>query len=611
MAKAKTNAVLSPNLGLYLDRPPVAVPNQGLRDGNNFRIKDAGLTNRLLGWTKLDSALAALNGPVKKIISFTPTNGSEKLVFITPTDVYRYSGSGAAVFLTPIYSGGTAAASGTAVTGTGTNWDPEAKAGDQIHFGAANYTTPTGTWYTIQSRTNDTALVLTASAGVIADGPYTIRKRFTGNYTTFWDWAVFVNADGAGADYLFLTNGIDNVMTWDGSTAQIVDRGSVLGFTCKHLAVAFNMMLYLNVEYGAAELPTTLINSDVGAPLAAGNAGVGLSSQFVVHDDFHEICDAEPLGDNLAVYSFRKVTLVQFLGDPLIFAFRQLGNDIGPIGNDVVADFGDYHQFIGPDTQYQFDGASLKAINGHVWKSVLRAQDASRKPLAFHHFDEENAELIWAIPLTTDLDPAGGAAGTEISEAYTQHYLEDVGQNPTPFSHRDFPMTAAGNYSAQTSATWDSLSGTTWDAISARWNDQSFATAHPLSLAGDEDGKIWLLNVSENANGVGLQCFVTFPKRPTGDGRMRSLLSRVYPFAHSDNGDIFDLNVYLLLSDSEGGAETTTVAYPLDLTLSEGGHFVAPYRRGRFYSVTFGTDGPTQPWVLDGYDLDFKPGGRR
>src|SRR3990167_4874723 len=139
---AKSTAVVSPNLGLYLDRSVIALSPRMLQDGSNFRIKEGKLSNLNLGWTRV-APTVTLNGTVLLVDSFFRRGLDETLIFGTKTGLYKYNPVGDDVsFITPIYNPGTAAASGTAVTGIGTLWSANAKAGDEIHFGINNQTDP-------------------------------------------------------------------------------------------------------------------------------------------------------------------------------------------------------------------------------------------------------------------------------------------------------------------------------------------------------------------------------------------------------------------------------------------------------------------------------------
>jgi hypothetical protein len=74
------------------------------------------------------------------------------------------------------YTTGTASASGTAVTGTGTAWSASRLCvGSRIGFGSIVPSEIT-TWYQISAIGSDTGITLTASAGTIADGPYVIEE---------------------------------------------------------------------------------------------------------------------------------------------------------------------------------------------------------------------------------------------------------------------------------------------------------------------------------------------------------------------------------------------------------------------------------------------------
>lgn len=607
MASRPANTVVQPNLGLYLDRPPIALSPRMLQDGYNFRVKDGRLSNLNLGAVRFESGIT-LNGSVLLIYNFEKRDGTDTLVFGTKTDLYKYNpGSHTVSYITPIYATGTASASGTAVTGSGTAWNSgspvNTKAGDEISFGSNNQTSPSATWYTIQSVNSDTSITLTASAGTVANGTYTIRKKFTAPELNKWSVAPFVNAAPANEDELWLTNGVDNVVKWNGTTAQVVPQDT-FGFTCRVLAVYANMMIFANLVQGGTAKPTDIVNSDLGAP---GDIVNGLSSQFKVHGEVGQILAARALGDSLAIYSEGgPVTVAQFVGDPLIFVFRNVITGIGALSPFAVADFGNFHQFLHVDSQYLFDGATIKESGKQVWRNILRQQDPTRAKAVYQHFDEQNGDLLWSIPLTTDT-----GAGTNTSPPVTaigEHYLEEVPERVSfPASARAFPYTATGYWTQQSTFTWAELTDA-WSSYSFRWNDQFFFAAFPLSIGGDNQGRLFTIGASQDMNGAALPSFVRFGRRATADGRIRALVSRIYPFVTPLTNA---LKVTLRLADHAMGIVTATQTDSFDQTLPEGGHFTSPYRRGRYAEIEFGTAGPSEPWELSGYSMDIKSGGQR
>lgn len=605
---AKSTAVLQPNLGVYLDRSPVALGPQMLQDGLNFRVKEGKLSNLNMGWTSFMTPV--LNGAVTLIDNFFLRGGSEKLIFGTPTDLYQYiAGSGLVSFITPIYVAGTASSAGTAVTGIGTTWTTNAKAGDEINFTGNTVVDPTATWYTVDHVVDNTHLVLTGSAGVIAAHTYTLRKKFTGTAATVWSSDTFVNASPSNADEWWATNGIQVPVRWNGTTAQ-VEEMTALAFTCKTLVVFANMMIFMNLVQAGVSKPTDMINSNPGEPQ---NVTSGLSEQFKVHSAVDEIQVGVKLGDLLAVYSKHPgpITLVQFVGDPLVFAFRNVVLDKGIVGPRAVARFPNYHQYVSADGQYLFDGASVKRQNMHVWREILRQQDPVRIAQVYAHFDEENGDLVWSVPSTTDT--GAGTAGAAPGRALGEHYLEEMAPQgysaaiPTPHSLRTWIFTAAGYYARAAGITWDQLTGQ-WQNYNFRWNDRFFSASFPLNLVGGATGHVYSVNTSQDAAGSALASFVKFGRRPTVDGQRRGLIKRVFPFVTTFSTP---MDVTVGFADFAIGPATITQTVSYDQSFPEG-QFMAPiYRRGRYFEVQFGSDGPGQPWEISGYDHTATIGGGR
>ena len=404
----KFTPVVQPNFGLFYDRPEINVPARGILDGLNFRLSQGAISASNLGWTRFLPDLQ-LNGPVMLIASFIPHDQQEFLMLLTPSDLYAFdSTNDATTFLTPTYTTGTASASGTTVTGTGTAWLTNALVGDEIAFGSATINDPAATWYTVTATPSDTGLTIDASAGTVADGPYTLRRKFQGNRRDFWDWTVFIQDADTGDDLFMCTNGVDPVVSWNGYD-QTATLHPELGFRCTCLTAWSNMLVYGNLYQVSTDVsyPTSIINSDVGRPLKAGAVGLGLSEQFRVQDNPEPIVLLLPLADNLVIYAKRTLTVAQFVGDPLVFSFRNAANGYGPVGRSAIADFGDHHEFIHLDGQYSFDGAGLREINSHVWRGIIANSDPDRNSFTWSHFDEQQAELIWLVP--TPLDPGTSA----------------------------------------------------------------------------------------------------------------------------------------------------------------------------------------------------------
>lgn len=602
-----SSAVVQPNYGLYFDRPEIAINAKGLADGLNFRIKNGVISSLNLGWARF-SPDWVLDGPVQLIVSFIPRNDIEHLVFVTLKSIYAYdAGADDAIKLNQTYATGTVAVSGTAVTGTGTLWLANVKAGDKITFGTAVGKSAKLTWYEVFQVVDNTHITLTTSAGTIGAGStYTVSKALSGNKGDQWDWDIFTQDGDSGDDLLFLTNGVDPVITWNGLAATITYHPE-LGFTCSALTAFSNMMIYGKLVSGVDNLPTSIINSDVGFPLHAGSTGTGVSEQFIVHDGSDKVVLMLPMADNLAIYSDRTITMVQFIGDPLVFAFRQAAHGYGIVGRAAAADFGDHHEFVNVDAQYAFDGVGLKESNSHVFREAIRSGDPGRRQYTLSHFDEQNGDLIWSIPGTGDPATSEPNASRQGAYAYVEHYLEDVPDGvETPFSYRQFPFTATGYYQRKTGITWAQVTAM-WQEYNFSWNDQFFQLAFPQNLVGDDAGKIYILSETQSGDGVPLPSYARFGRMVMGTGRERGLLRRIYPFIETTPTQV---QVKVWMSDHAAGQLSLKGTYTYDGLQPEGGHFVSVFHRGRYASIQIGSEAG-DPWVLDGYDYDPTSGGKR
>lgn len=546
-------------------------------------------------------------GPAMMADKFITRDAGEHVIFFTDRNIYRLvEAENRVVFLNPAYSTGTVTAAGTAITGVGTDWSPLIKPGDEMAFGTAIQNDPGAQWYTIATVNSDTSITLDESVvETVSGAAYTIRRTFTGAADDIWSTETFVAPDdGVGDDLYFVTNGVDPICTWDATSTFMVSRES-LNFTCKYLAVFKNMMLYANItETGGDFLPTDFINSDVGIPL---EVVLGLAGQFRVHDGPDHIRNLEELGDNIVFYSERTLTHVQFVGDPLVFIFRSAstgGN--GLIASRLLADFGDYHEFVGQDTLYKFDGVSVQEVGQQVWREVLRTRDPVRHEMGFCHFDEENGELHFVIALTSD---AGvGIAGASPERSYVEHYLEIPDTRiQNPFSVRSLPFNGSGFANVSGVLTWADLTNA-WETYGLKWNDSFQFAAFPLNIFAKDDGRIYTINIVTTANGTALPSFVTFPRRlvaPT-NSYAQGLLTRVYSFMETGTGNV---TVTTRFYDHPNGPVSRSKTNSFDLSLPQEGHFVTPYGKGRAFDIGFSTD--TEDWMMNGYDTEIKLEGVR
>lgn len=610
-------SVLQPNLGLYLGRFPLAIPKRGLRSCLNVRIKDQSIVRDNVGWGAFpsgDTPLNLDNKPVTLIDNFFPRAGGQLVIFANTTDLFEYDEAQETVaYLTPRYETGTVdVTNGSAtVTGDGTSWEDNLKAGDFIHIGATGERDPSATWYEIESVESDTELTLTETYdGSTASGEdYTARMTQTGDLDDYYETAVFFDGtnltSGSDGDRWYATNGVDKILAWDGASSQCYypDLGNLE--TCRFIIPYKNIMIFGSLSLDTGEnRPFSVRTSAIGEPENTTTLEAG---EFVVHDGADPLLTGFTIGENLALYAERSITLTQFVGPPTVFVFRTVVDGLGPRAGRAIADFGDYHKFIGPDAQYTFDGISIVESNAHIWQEVLRTMSPQRLDMILSHFDEENGELDWVVPLNTDDDTTDGPP----ERAYVEHYLEDPGEGaPDVHTLRELPATAMGFYDRLTTLTFDQIADT-WADQNYRWDDQFLQASFPYNVFGTADGDLFILGTRDSKNGEAMTSFARFGRRALGDLRTKGVIRRVYPMVETLPGADHTLEVRLHTSDQPNGRTTRERTMQYDLTQTTTRHFITPRVAARYVEVEFRTEGVGEIWTLVGYDMDVVRGPGR
>lgn len=656
-APALNAPVQAPFQGLFLDRPAWVIPPTGLQACQNVRIALNKITSSNMGWTIQFSAhqlgLDLTLGQVFGGGLFTlETKGQQYLIIVTDKDVIAYTGksppagffgSGAPlgpVYITPTYTTGTAACAGTTtVTGVGTMWNTASgtgfrnnvRVGDYISF-TANANSPTlNTWFKISSVGSDTSLGITTNSPPNTGGQvsYTIRQCMSNNNSdSIPVMETFPNAGGSdNQDIIFIANNggaqrlapsVDPIFTWN----PVNRYGTYMtgySFTCGQLRRFQNVLVYGRL-WGVSGLTpsgwlggTSIQSSDNGLPKSLNT---GVAFQGIVSDGAEPIQHLGILGNSLLIYmgtanwnasalsastASGSVISATFVGLPTVWQFATVVRARGPIGQNLVAEFSDRHQFIGVDGEYRYNGLFLQVMNDHVWRGILPALDYNALSNSFHVHAPTQGELIWVVPYNS-------GQAVEL-QAFTEHYMEQANN----YLFKPYTMRDAGN-----------------NAQLYQWNcfigSNPSISAVPLTgfqgpLIGDSFG-----NVIQLYSGFDTQTFrsgttiaypssAQFASRIVAGERARGLIKRVYPYVEQSSG-AYNLTVTLMMQDRIGGSTTITDTQTIAVN-NPANRFTTHYRRGRVANVTFSTAGNAltgQPWTLDGYDWELphgSPGGQR
>ena len=622
-----------PTLGVYLDRAALDINPRAMQDCLNIRIRNKRISAYGMGRENFPAFAADpinLDDEQALLIdTYRSRAGVATLIFANQYDIFRYNAVTEAVaYMTPTYTTGTCSSDGadTEVDGAGgTLWNQakvtspitggfgnNVRAGDMIYFGAADEDDPALTWYEIASVTDDTTLVLTENPGVHGSDVYTIRQRLQGDNNDIFETTIFQDSQEAGRvgeDVYYVTNGVES-LSWDGSEATF--QWYWPDFTFKKMLAHKQVLACWNLVDNGAAKPGAIRYSALNHPENMATNGAG---ELVPADGVLDLLDVRPIGDSLACYFQGDVVIAQWVDAPLYFIARVAIPGVGLLAQRAIMDFGDYHEFLSRDGVYRFDGVTIHAAMEQVFKEVLRTVAPHRVQKAYAHIDEEYAEVIWSIPLSSD----GNDLDQPAMIGYVEHYLEDNGPNlPTPVTIRDWPYTAAGSYLSVQSLTFADFPTEGFGDSSLQWDDRALQQAFPQLIVGDEAGNIYILNTTNTNDGAGFLQYAHFPRFATGDGETKGHIIHVEPYtstrlAATDYSLVVEINIF----DTSDGDALESLDYNFDLT-HQSTRYVPIRKVARYCDVKFWTEpgGPnrgqqSRPWELAGYEIKVVPAGNR
>ena len=111
------------------------------------------------------------------------------------------------------------------------------------------------------------------------------------------------------------------------------------------------------------------------------------------------IIDGKSMRDSFVIYRERSVWQMTYIGGTSIFAFKELFNDAGMLGQDCVAEIEGRHLVVGQSDIYIHDGVMKKSVvDGTLREELFRNIDPSHTDKVFIATDYKNKEVIVCIP---------------------------------------------------------------------------------------------------------------------------------------------------------------------------------------------------------------------
>ena len=324
---------------------------------------------------------------------------------------------------------------------------------------------------------------------------------FTGNITNFFNWTNWQASAGA-VSYLYFTNNVDNVGTYDGTNyaALVPAIGGGITITKALDVVVYKQRLLLILPTLSASGPQnqSIYWSAVQNP-ALWRVDIAGQGGFL----------AAPTGDIIQSVEFvRDVLVVFFTKSTWIFRFT--GNNSDPFRwdkvNNTKATSAPYGSLAYDERSTSIGNTGFIACDGvNVQRYDIPIIDYYETKFSEQYYAQsfsqryDNLNQSWTMYVSNDRDPGqfplvgGVAPGSDSALIY--NFLE----NTWATYKWSVPMTCMGIFYNQSGTTWADLNVSPenlWQNEDQAWNSYSNQKAAPILLAGDTSGNVYFMDNS-------------------------------------------------------------------------------------------------------------------
>lgn len=333
------------------------------------------------------------------------------------------------------------------------------------------------------------------SAGSDTFTAQVLPSGFSGTIENFFNFTNWQPTPG-GSSFLFMTNNIDPITLWDGTTATqpslyIDSAHSITLSNCLDVKVYKQRLLYIRPTLSSSAIPEnqTIIWSKINNPTTieydvAGNGG------FL----------AAPTGDIIQSAEFIRDVLVVFFTNST-WIFRYTGNDTAPFRWDKVNNskntsspygsipYDERCTSIGSTGFIACDGVNVQRYDVPIIDYYeTKFQEQFYKQAFSQRYD--NINQGWTLYVSQDnIFPLVGSVAPGSDQALIYNFLE----NTWATYKWSIPMTCLGLFQRQAGTTWADLT-IPWENADLPWQSYSTQKAAPILLAGDTTGHVYFMD---------------------------------------------------------------------------------------------------------------------
>lgn len=392
------------------------------------------------------------------------------------------------------------------------------------------------------------------------------------------------------------TAGADNfadLTNWPANTTCGVLRSFKYFLVAGNMSEGASPVNYpYKVRWSTAAVPGTLPASWVAS--TSNDAGsIDLSANY------GKVVDMIPLGDQLAIYRERGITMMRYVGgtdaaNRLVMAFTDVpsGAVTGMLALNCGVDVpGIGHVVLSQNDLYLFNGNTCTSVLDKRHRDWLRKNidlTYAKRSLVLHNADKSE---VWACIVT------GGK--TSADKALIFNYADNT------VGLRNIPNVTCGIHapvSEGTASTWGGLSGQ-WADLTGDWNQYVNYSKFRKTVLGSMDNKLYIVGNIDTENGTSMVSQLERTYLNLGDAQRVKFVRSIWPRFEATAGDTFDIRVGTSMSVDEAvnWQEAQTYTYGTS-------RYVSVNKAGRFLSIRIRSSANTQ-WRLNSLDVDVQPQG--
>ncbi|BBI55066.1 constituent protein [Vibrio phage KIT05] len=259
------------------------------------------------------------------------------------------------------------------------------------------------------------------------------------------------------------------------------------------------------------------------------------------------ILGGKSLRESFIIYRERAVWQMSYIGGILVFAFKELFNDVGVLGPDCVAEINGYHFVVGQSDIYMHNGVHKESVaDGIVRNRIFDSIDPDHIDKVFVAVRYQEKEAWVCIP------EASTNTNGRCNVAYVYNWEE------RHWSKRDMPDSLTSTYTilsiTEGDVTWTAPSeSATWEEATDLWISSYFkynSSQWGLAFAGvtsDGKGAVYTTIDEPTWDGANFKASVEKKWIDMEDYTTTKTLNKIWPLVRGG-----DIDVWV------AGSETTT-----------------------------------------------------